>query len=480
MARKKNWSLLVKPTHACNLKCKYCYDKPTRQMYGDSKMSYETTEYIANLVEKYTENCTWIWHGGEPAMMGIDYYKNVQKIFYKHYKTNFKQNMQSNGTLLTQEWVDLSRDYSIDIGVSFDVFSQDVRGKGTRDLVESNIRRFIEQGVGIGVISVVNTENCDKQIEMYEYLKQELNIGGSFNHIYRTDGSLLNSLEPDEEKYAREFRKFFDYWIRDFSANAKSERSAMEGLSETILGCGNTCATSDCRKNWISVNCIGKVYPCDRHVPEKYAMGCIEDYNSIDEVYLNSNYRRYYNDIQRRFLTHCSDSNCGYFRYCNGLCNANHIAVTGSGEGVDPSSCLSFKYRFIEAYDSLRTLDFYKTKINPVALREILSKNFLSLTEIKEYLSGKGLFVDWQYSKEPSKFLHSTEYKIFRIFNPEQNSTSGHIDICNPFDISKINPLTFDMASIKPQRNQMLEYRFNKNIRKILDLVYNNQTATTL
>ena len=70
--RKENWALLVKPTHGCNLDCQYCYDKPFRTKFGNKVMSFEIVRHILDLATKHAKNISWIWHGGEPTIVGIE------------------------------------------------------------------------------------------------------------------------------------------------------------------------------------------------------------------------------------------------------------------------------------------------------------------------------------------------------------------------------------------------------------------------
>jgi radical SAM protein with 4Fe4S-binding SPASM domain len=135
-----------------------------------------------------------------------------------------------------------------------------------------------------------------------------------------------------------------------------------------VIGNREVCCTnSDCRLNWIGVNPVGDVYPCDRYVPEKYYMGNIMEVNSIDELYQSEGYRRYCMEIQERIRTYCLD--CGYYNYCQGGCNANHIAVSGSANGIDAFSCDLFRYKFNKVYDILRNVDIYDNKLNTSFLK---------------------------------------------------------------------------------------------------------------
>jgi radical SAM additional 4Fe4S-binding domain len=437
-------------------------------MYGDVKMTHKLVDLIAEKCSEYADNVTWIWHGGEPTLMGTEWYKVAQDSFYKNFTTMFTQHMQSNGLLLNDEWAQLCSDYGIEVGVSYDAFSQDVRLKASSLRVEQGILAFKKRGLNIGVITVINEVNYREQIQMYEYFRDVLKTNVSFNHIYRTAGSLANGLEPDINEFNNEYAKFLKYWL--FDTRGVSERSALDSIKQVMTGEGACCTTRDCRKDWISINSVGAIYPCDRHVPECYRVGNIQECQSIEIVYNAQGYKLYHRDVEKRFATHCRQ--CGYLELCGGLCNANHIAVAGSADGIDDNSCNIFKGRYNEAYRLLREIDVYKQIFNPIFAQELIQGSFISVREIKNALDARGLRSDLEYVGTERGLLHCREYKLFRVFNPVMKSIGGHTDIIKP--MLKINCNlngTFDFNTIKEQRLELITNIFAVKKHEILSVL---------
>ncbi len=469
MTRRKEWSLLVKGTHQCNLNCLHCYDKPSRDKYKDAKMSIELVDYIARLSSEYSEKVNWIWHGGEPTLMGCDWYKEVQDVFYKYYSSSFMQYMQSNGILLDESWAKLSRDYDLDIGVSYDVMSQSFVRTGHMDFdFAKTAEIFKKYTKNIGTITVINDYNHDKMIEMYTALKE---IGSdrcfAFNTIFKSEEAEKNTLEfSSVEQYADSFRNYYKYWMYDDHMGCE-ERLAMEATKHIVGNRNICCSNSDCRYNWLCIGPTGDVYPCDRDYPEIYLIGNIFDFNSIEEIYDSSGYQRYYNDIQKRFDNYCSK--CDYFMYCCGGCNANHSTAKGSLDKLDETVCDVFISRFVQAYDILRDVDVYKDKININVIKLAIDHPFFFMKEIKDFLEKHDYKVNLIYSTNPDKLLKSSEFKLFRVFNVYKgNDVAGHSDFyeyCMNVDLDLCSD--FDINSVKDKRYSIMEEILKKNKEQI-------------
>lgn len=460
------WNFLLKPTNDCNFNCKYCYDEPMRRKNLGKRMTIEQVEHIMNLASKFSKGLQVIYHGGEPTLMGVEWYKKVQDIYYKHFHNKFHQSMQSNGYLLNREWLDLVLTYGIELGISFDVYDQNLRQTDTLKRVEENIKLFNSNGAAIGTITVINSFNYKNQIDLYEYFKKNFTFSPAFNHIYHSKGALDNALEPDIEDFAKEYRKYLEYWIKDTDIRSPFERSIREHLF-ILFGKGElTCTHSDCRYCWLGINADGSVYPCDRYVPEKYYCGNIFEVNSIFDLYNSAGHKLYSSEVGKRYLTHCS--HCGYLEYCGGLCNANHIAYAGSADTVDPFSCGIFKTRFRDMYDVIRNIDIYNNKYN-INLISYLVENFLyTPKEILDFLKTKGFDIDSitkDYSYDYKKLLYTKEFKLFKIFN-QTNKTlieRNHTNFISPtgIDLSKIDFSNFDINTIKEARFKFLDELFN-------------------
>ena len=166
--------VLAKPTGAiCNLACSYCFFLDKERLYPGSKfrMSDEVLEsYIRQLIKAH--RCSQVtvgWQGGEPTLMGIDFYRRAIELQEKYRKPGmkFENTMQTNGTLLDDEWCRFFKENDFLIGISIDgprelhdSYRVDKRGQGTFDRVMRGLRLLQKHGVDYNVLTTVNRTQC--------------------------------------------------------------------------------------------------------------------------------------------------------------------------------------------------------------------------------------------------------------------------------------------------------------------------------
>lgn len=470
--KKQNWSILVKPTHDCNFDCKYCYDKPLRDKHKGKKMELSLLKEILDKVAAYTDEIQWIWHGGEPTLMGIEWYKEAEELMFSYRdRLKINQSMQSNGFLLNEEWSKFFMDYGVDIGMSFDASEQDIRCSNTETKLVDTLK-LLKNGPGVGTITVINKSNVKKQVETYEYLKN-IDIHPSFNHVFSTNGTKEFDLEVETDIYAVESEKLFKHVLFDKDENAKMERTTSLMFNQVIGSRKLVCTYTDCRKAWLSVNCVGDIYPCDRFLPERYKVGNIKDFETIDDMYESAGHKLYSMEIQQRFMTHCKD--CGFMEYCNGGCNANHITSSKSktGKDIDEFSCQLFRKEFAIMYKILRDVDFYENKFSLPITKKVIEEPLITIKEIKDFLIKNGHNVPLEYKEEGKELLSCKEFEIFRIFNPMQGSSSGHINFSKyPMNINIDILKEKDLTKIKSEREKYIDFMYKEHFNEILKILY--------
>lgn len=323
-------SWLVKPTHACNFSCKYCYDTDMRKKYGDGIMTMEVWEKIVSIASKY--NAHIVFHGGEPLMAGIDWYKEAFAIADKYPSLTY--GMQSNGSLLDDEYLELFKTNNVYLGISYDFSAQaDYRGFD----ILTNIRLAKKHSVPVGCICVVTKKNIDNLIEIFEVMvSEQFGHHISFNPLFYSNSVAENSIDMlTMEDLRRGYGKFFKYYITR-QDTAYYEREAETYLSLTKGLGSRECVFNDCRAGWVGVTSVGNVYPCDKYYGDEYMYGNILEFNSVSDFVLTKGFAKLYQDVDLRFRRHCSK--CKYISICNGGCNGRHIAV-GSLRSVDNDAC---------------------------------------------------------------------------------------------------------------------------------------------
>jgi len=185
--------VLAKPTGStCNLNCAYCFYLKKEQLYPDSRfrMSDEVLEsYISQLIESHrSDTVTVAWQGGEPTLMGVDFYRRSIELQNKYRRPGmtFENTLQTNGTLLNDEWCEFFRENDFLIGISIDgprhihdTYRMDKKGGATFDRVMRGLRLLQKHGVEYNVLVTVNRKNAAHPIEVYRFFETRSILPGS-------------------------------------------------------------------------------------------------------------------------------------------------------------------------------------------------------------------------------------------------------------------------------------------------------------
>lgn len=231
--------ILAKPTGAiCNLGCSYCFFLDKELLYeGDRfRMSDEMLDtYMRSLIEAHrVPQVTVSWQGGEPTLMGLDFYRKVMVLEDKYRKPgmSFLNTMQTNGTLLTDEWCEFFAEHDYLIGISIDgprelhdTHRVTKKGEGTFDKVMRGLRLLQKHGVEYNILTTVNRTNAAYPLEVYRFLRDE--AGASWMQfipvVERVDehgnpadlrGAYASERSVLPEQFGRFLTMIFDEWIR--------------------------------------------------------------------------------------------------------------------------------------------------------------------------------------------------------------------------------------------------------------------------
>jgi len=344
---KTNLAVLVEPTSSCNLHCTYCYkgDKP------DKTMSLDTFTSVLYKVITYNENrkrsSSFVWHGGEPTMVGVKFYeKAFEYIETLECKHKVSHTLQTNGTLLTDELLDLFAEYKVSLGVSLDgpaEYHNRMRpfrnGSPTYEKVLDGIQRAKAKGVEVGLLMSITNDNSLYIKEMFEYARQNKFTFG-LNPVTADLHSMHTGIEVTPENYLRACIEVYDLWFyqKDFSIQANPGF----GVTKLLLSKNrlSDCFMSEnCQMHFISIGPEGDTYPCNRfYGVREYKLGNIvkDDFEKI----MSSTTREYLLDRGASKINECN--NCSISQYCNGGCM--HHAVVHNGSLYSPDHlCLVYR-----------------------------------------------------------------------------------------------------------------------------------------
>jgi uncharacterized protein len=370
--------VLAKPTGAiCNLACSYCFFLDKELLYeGDRfRMSDQMQEtYIRSLIDMHrTPEVTVAWQGGEPTLMGIGFFRRAIELERTHAKPGmtFLNTIQTNGTLLTDEWCEFFAENDFLVGISIDgpqalhdAYRVDKRGEGTFDEVVRGLRLLQQHGVEYNVLTTVNRINSRYPLDVYRFLRDE--AGATWMQfipvVERVDqngepadlrGSFVSERSVLPEDFGAFLTAVFDEWVRrdvgtvfvqTFEAAARKwagmEQSGMCVFNETC-GLG------------LALEHNGDLYSCDHFVDPEFRLGNITE-ASIDD--LVSGRRQYdFGRAKRDSLPrYCRE--CDVRFACNGECPKNRFTTTPDGEPGLNYLCAGYKQFFHHADRPLRML----------------------------------------------------------------------------------------------------------------------------
>ena len=317
-------TVIVKPTLDCNLHCRHCYH--TLEERSEKILDLETFEKTVKLVKEGFENSRYIWHGGEPLLAPMSFYKKAFAIQKKYYgKMGCDNTIQTSGSLLSQRFIEFCKSNRVNLGVSYEgEFGRELRPDMDIPHVDAMVDYMARKGHMFLVSATIHGGNVDKMGEIYDKFKG-MGASLSFNPIInmgcaKADPDLI--LDPDI--YVRNSIEIFDRWVHDkdvripvlpFFPYIMTVLDGMPNISD--------CPHASCLGKWICLYPNGDVYPCGKACPKDFCLGNINEVDSIDELFESQGFRNILiGSIERR--KKCKS--CEIYDYCNGGCSIDALA----------------------------------------------------------------------------------------------------------------------------------------------------------
>ena len=224
-------SLIVKPVGAfCNLRCDYCFYLEKHNLYPEERtvsvMPEETAAELIRQTFRRSESPLFIWHGGEPTMAGLPFFKKiVERQKQEAEGRPFQNALQTNGTLLNAEWADFLRKENFLVGISLDgpkeihdAYRTAANGRPTHEAVEKAAVLLKDAGVETNILCTVNNLSVSQPDLLYNYFK---NLGFpymQFIPIVETDKRNPSQAAPfsaDPDEFGNFLCRVFDLWYGD-------------------------------------------------------------------------------------------------------------------------------------------------------------------------------------------------------------------------------------------------------------------------
>ena len=338
--------VLAKPSGPiCNLDCSYCFFLEKEALYpGDRfRMSDAVVEtYIRQVIEsQLTPEITIAWQGGEPTLMGLDFFRRAV-AFAETCSPPGQQlhhTIQTNGTLLTDEWCAFLREKQFLVGISIDgppelhdVYRVDKQGRATFDRVRAGLERLTRAGVEWNVLCTVHAANQDSSLDVYRFFRDDL--GARFMQfipiVERVDETSdeLTDRSVDPVAWGSFLTTIFDEWLRRdvgevfvqmFDAALASWYGAPPALCIFSETCGNA----------VALEHNGDLYSCDHFVEPVHRLGNITETHML-ELMASPQQRAFGNAKRDALPQQCRE--CSVLFACRGECPKNRVARTPTGE----------------------------------------------------------------------------------------------------------------------------------------------------
>ena len=360
--------VLAKPSGAtCNLACSYCFFLDKELLYPDSnfRMSEETLEaYIRQLIETHRSNqVTVAWQGGEPTLMGVDFYRKAiaYQEKYRRPGMTFENTMQTNGTLLDDEWCEFFKENDFLIGISIDgprhlhdAHRVDKGGIGTFDKVMRGLRLLQKHEVEYNILVTVNRLTADHPKEIYRFLRDEamtewiqfipvierMNPDG-FNLTQMGDQVSHRSVRP--EQFGRFLIQVFDEWVQNDVGKIYVQTFEAALRSWLQMDTSGMCVFDKTCGYGLALEHNGDLYSCDHFVEPDYLLGNIIEEHMLEMVGSDEQ-TKFGQDKYDSLPKYCLE--CPVLFACHGECPKNRFIETPEGEEGLNYLCAGYKAFF--------------------------------------------------------------------------------------------------------------------------------------
>lgn len=376
------FTIMAKPAgSACNLRCRYCYYLEKGNFYKKGEPHLMSDEVLENYICQYiasqpTKTVQFNWHGGETLLRPIKFYQKVIELEEKYGGgREISNTIQTNATLLTDEWCEFFKRYNWLVGVSIDgperlhdLYRKNIKGESTFTEVMAGIELLNKHRNDWNVLATVNAANADYPEETYDFLK---NLGTPFLQFtpvverIKKDGMLANQSEENikladfsvKPKQWGEFMcRVFDQWVRTdvgtvfvqlFDTTLANKMDVQSPVCTMAKECGEA----------LAVEFNGDVYSCDHFVFPRYKLGNITR-QQLWQMAMSEPQKNFGRRKSSTLPKQCRE--CEFLWACNGECPRNRFVKTDEKGRNLNYLCEGYKIFFSHTADAF---DFMKKEL---------------------------------------------------------------------------------------------------------------------
>lgn len=337
------FNLIIKPAGAqCNYACDYCYFLKKQKLYPGSDF-HMTDEILESFIRQYMQSqpegdVFFTWQGGEPSLLGIQFYEKAVKL-QRHYKKTgqiIRNALQTNGSLLNDDWCRFLKAQEFLVGLSMDgppelhdAHRKDRAGQGTHIRALAGLNLLKKHGVDTNILACVNDANVQSPLEIYRYFRDVLGIQHiqfipiveRVNQTGNQRGEKLSTRSINGKAYGEFLIAAFNEWVRH------DVGSVFVQLFETCVGVwlgmpASLCIFAETCGDCLALEHTGDLYSCDHYVQPDALLGNVA--GTTIKIMTASEKQRTFGKNKKALLPQ-KCLRCDVRFICNGGCPKNRI-----------------------------------------------------------------------------------------------------------------------------------------------------------
>ncbi|MBN1349449.1 anaerobic sulfatase maturase [candidate division KSB1 bacterium] len=352
----RNYSVLIKPAGPdCNLNCSYCFYLCKSSLFPETKRHRMTIEVLEELTRQLMQNGgmhpSFLWQGGEPTLMGLDFFRQAIELQKKYGRSgqSVSNSLQTNGLLIDEGWAKFLHDYQFLIGLSLDgpqalhdTYRRSPGGQGSYKFVMRAAELFNTHQVEFNILCLINDVNVRDAEKLFRYYTDN-----GFRYLQFIPAIELDAhgkvapFCPDPEMYGRFLCDLFDAWYND--GQPEIYIRTFEDILHIYYGLPSPgCIFREICGDYVVVEHTGGVYSCDFFVDPEHHLGDISEDGLIPLF-----------DCARQKDFGCSKADlpnechaCEFLRYCYGGCLKERVFRCGGNTVSSNYFCSAYKTFF--------------------------------------------------------------------------------------------------------------------------------------
>ena len=353
--------VMLKPVGSrCNLACNYCYYLEKGKLYpGQASLSEELIEtFIRQYIEAQTmPEVLFTWHGGEPLLQPLSFYRKALELQQRYARGRQIDNcLQTNGTLLTDEWCEFLRENRFLVGISIDgpQTYHDAYRCRSFEKVMRGIRLLQKHHVEWNAMATVNHLNADHPVEFYRSFKE---IGCQYLQFTPVVEPSHCDTSVTPEQWGRFICGVYDEWVKAdvgqifvqlFDATLANWAGEPPGICSMSPTCGKAAV----------MEANGDVYSCDHFVFPEYRLGNIRQ-QSLTEMLYGERQQQFGRNKRASLPRQCRE--CRFLFACHGECPKNRFVKDKYGEPSLNYLCKGYQQFFAHV---AADMDFMKAELD--------------------------------------------------------------------------------------------------------------------